>query len=67
MSYASTKKLSRAIIIYVYSVLYDGGKIEIKHFDSRELAGFRRSKNFKTVLDFHKLQQVKITYEIKIY
>lgn len=62
---------TKGLTIFVYSVLFDTGdsttRTDIMYFDPGQLAGFKRSKAFKTVLDFKKLQQVQLFCTIKIY
>lgn len=61
------KKINQTIIIMVYSVLFQDKTTEIRVFDNVQLAGFKRSKRYKTVVNMLKLQELELLIKVKVF
>ena len=56
--------MKKKIKITLYYILYDTGLKEIKFLDGKQLAGLKRSKQWKKVLSLKKLQEVIIDCKV---
>lgn len=61
------KQIKKETKIFVFSALHEDRQTEILYFNKIELNGFKRSKAFKKLINFKKMQEVTTTTIIKIY